>query len=271
MPELPEVETTMNGIRPYLEGRYIEEIVVRERQLRWSIPDGLEASVRGQNILKLERRGKYILIHFARGGLIIHLGMSGSMTVLHNPEQPGKHDHFDIVNESSEIIRFRDPRKFGCLLFSSSNLYNHPRLRSLGVEPLTGEFHGTLLYDLSRYRKIPVKTFIMDGTVVVGVGNIYASEALFDCGIHPARKCSRIALSRYTSLVASIRLILRNAIDKGGTTLQDFVGVEGRPGYFDQELAVYGRENKLCIKCRSTIRRVMIAQRSTYYCPHCQK
>ena len=271
MPELPEVETTMNGIRPYLEGRQIHELAVRERRLRWSIPDGLERTVQGQKVSKIERRGKYILIHFTTGGLIIHLGMSGSMRVLPRAERPGKHDHFDIVNESGEIIRFRDPRKFGCLLFSSSNLYNHPRLQSLGVEPLTGEFHGTLLYNLSRKRNIPVKTFIMNGAVVVGVGNIYASEALFDSGIHPGRKGSRISLVRYTLLSASIQKILKNAIDKGGTTLQDFVGVEGKPGYFEQELTVYGRENQSCMKCQSMIRRVMIAQRSTYYCPHCQR
>jgi formamidopyrimidine-DNA glycosylase len=270
MPELPEVETTMNGIRPYLEGRQINELIVRERRLRWLIPDGLEGSVRRRKVSKIERRGKYILIHLSRGGLIIHLGMSGSMRVLIRPERPGRHDHFDIVNESGEIIRFRDPRKFGCLLFSSSNLYNHPRLQCLGVEPLTSEFHGTLLYNLSRKRNIPVKTFIMDGSIVVGVGNIYASESLFDSGIHPRRKCSRISLRRYTQLSASIRSILKNAIDKGGTTLQDFVGVEGNPGYFEQELTVYGRENQLCVKCRSTIRRMMIAQRSTFYCPQCQ-
>ena len=271
MPELPEVETTMNGIRAYLEGKRIKELVVRERRLRWVVPDGLEVLVRGQKVSTVQRRGKYILLHFDRGGLIIHLGMSGSMRVLTRPEDPGKHDHFDILNESGEIIRFRDPRKFGCLLFSSSNLYNHPRLHSLGVEPLTGEFNGSLLYEVSRQRNIPVKTFIMDGTLVVGVGNIYASEALFDSGIHPGRKCSKISLSRYNMLVASIRSILQNAIDKGGTTLQDFVNVEGKPGYFEQELTVYGREKMSCIKCRSSIRRVMIAQRSTYYCPHCQR
>jgi formamidopyrimidine-DNA glycosylase len=271
MPELPEVETTMNGIRPYLEGRHINELIVRERRLRWFIPDGLEDYVHGQKVSNIERRGKYILIHFDKGGLMIHLGMSGSIRVLSRPEVPGKHDHFDIVNESGEIIRFRDPRKFGCLLFSSSNLYNHPRLQSLGVEPLTSGFHGTLLYNLSRKRSIPVKTFIMNGSIVVGVGNIYASEALFDSGIHPGRKCSRISLLRYTRLSASIRSVLKNAINKGGTTLQDFVGVEGNPGYFEQELTVYGRENQLCVKCRSTIRKVMIAQRSTFYCTQCQR
>ena len=271
MPELPEVETTANGIRPYLEGQIIGQLIVRERQLRWPIPAGLEKSVNGKNVTKIERKGKYILIHLDTGGLIIHLGMSGSIRVLRTPEPPGKHDHFDLINKSGQIVRYRDPRKFGCLLYCSSSLYDHPRLQALGVEPLTQDFNGKWFYALSKKKTIPVKTFIMDGRIVVGIGNIYASEALFDAGIHPLRKCSRISLPRYTRLVESIQKILNQAIAKGGTTLQDFVGADGMPGYFEQALAVYGREGKSCIQCMSSIKRVVISQRSTFYCPQCQK
>ena len=271
MPELPEVETTVNGIRPYLEGQTLTRLIVRERRLRWQIAAGLEQSVKGKKITQIERKGKYILIHLDVGGLIIHLGMSGSIRVLHDPRVAGKHDHFDIINQFGQIIRYRDPRKFGCLLYAPANLYLHPRLQTLGMEPLTSDFSGKLLYTLAKKKKIPVKTLIMDGRIVTGVGNIYASEALFDAGIHPLRQCSRISLLRYTILVASIQKILQQAIKKGGTTLQDFVGADGLPGYFEQNLAVYGRENQKCIRCHSPIKRVMIAQRSTFYCPQCQR
>lgn len=271
MPELPEVETTMNGIRPYLEGQTIAQLIVRERQLRWRIPAGVEKSVNQKKVTKIERKGKYILIHLDAGGLIIHLGMSGSIRVLLAAEQPGKHDHFDLINQCGQIVRYRDPRKFGCLLYSSSSLYAHPRLQALGLEPLTEAFNGPWFYALSKKKNISVKTFVMDGRLVVGVGNIYASEALFDAGIHPLRKCAKISLPRYTRLVESIKKILKQAIAKGGTTLQDFVGVDGMPGYFEQSLAVYGREGQRCICCLSTIKRVVISQRSTYYCPQCQR
>ncbi len=270
MPELPEVETTVNGIRPYLEGQTLARLVVRERRLRWLIPVGLEQSVSGKKMAKIERKGKYILIHLDVGGLIIHLGMSGSMRVLRLPMVASKHDHFDLINESGQIIRYRDPRKFGCLLYAL-NLYSHPRLQALGVEPLTRDFSGNLLYRLAKTKKVPVKTLIMDGRIVVGVGNIYASEALFDAGVHPLRKCCRISLLRYTRLVASIQKILQQAIKKGGTTLQDFVGADGMPGYFEQKLTVYGREGAHCRRCRSPIKRMVIAQRATFYCPKCQR
>ncbi len=270
MPELPEVETTMAGIRPYLEGQVLAQLMVRERRLRWLIPVALEKSVGGKKMTKIERKGKYILIHFDEGGLIIHLGMSGSMRVLLAPLPAGKHDHFDLINQSGQIIRYRDPRKFGCLLYASSHLYNHPRLQTLGVEPLTQDFNGKLLYALARKRAIPVKTLIMDGRMVTGIGNIYASEALFDASVHPLRRCANISLLRYSTLVASIQKILQQAINKGGTTRQDFVGADGMPGYFEQSLAVYGREGEACIRCSSTIKKIVIAQRSTFYCRQCQ-
>ena len=271
MPELPEVETTVSGIRPYLEGQILAQLIVRERRLRWSVPAGLEQSVSGKKVIKIERKGKYILIHLVVGGLIIHLGMSGSMRVLLSPLTAGKHDHFDIINEAGQIIRYRDPRKFGCLLYSSANLYTHPRLQALGAEPLTRDFNGEMLCTLAKGKNIAVKTLIMDGRIVTGIGNIYASEALFDAGVHPLRKCCRISLARYTRLVASIQEILKRAINQGGTTLQDFVGADGMAGYFNQSLTVYGRAGEACLRCRSTIKRVVIAQRATFYCPQCQK
>lgn len=271
MPELPEVETTMNGIRPYLEGQVIAQVIVRERRLRWRIATGLQKWVNGKNVTKVERRGKYILIHLDKGGLIIHLGMSGSIRILLKPEPPGKHDHFDLINKSGQIVRYRDPRKFGCLLYYSSGLYNHPRLQALGVEPLSEDFNGKWLYALAKKKTIAVKTLIMDGRLVVGVGNIYVSEALFAAGIHPLRKCSRISLPRYTRLVESIQKILKQAIAKGGTTLQDFVDADGMPGYFEQSLTVYGREGKSCTKCTAAIKKVVVSQRSTFYCPQCQR
>ncbi len=271
MPELPEVETTMNGIRPYLEGKPIRSLIIRERRLRWPILAGLEQMIAGKKVDKLQRRGKYILIHIGTGGLIIHLGMSGSIRVSYEPEAPDRHDHFDLVTHNGAVIRYRDPRKFGCLLFSATDLFNHPRLQSLGVEPLTGEFNENMLYAAARNRTVSTKSFIMDGKIVVGVGNIYASEALFDAGIHPLRKCSNVSVRRYAALVKSIKKILIQAIAKGGTTLQDFAGADGSPGYFEQSLAVYGRAGQGCLRCRSEIKRVVISQRSSFYCPRCQK
>lgn len=270
MPELPEVETTLNGIRPYLEGLKIARLEVRQRKLRWSIPENLEHEVEGADVVALQRRGKYILVHLVRGGLLIHLGMSGSMRVLLNNELPGKHDHFDIINQCGQIIRYRDPRKFGCLLHTSKDLLQHPRLIDLGVEPLSDDFTAPNLYRLSRKRLTPIKSFIMDGKIVVGVGNIYASEALFLAGIHPMRQCGKLSLVRYRKLVDAVRYILVRAIRQGGTTLQDFTGADGAPGYFEQSLSVYQREGDRCIKCAAGIKRRVIAQRSAFYCPKCQ-
>ena len=216
------------------------------------------------------RRGKYILIGLDRGGVLIHLGMSGSIRVLKEVPAPSAHDHFDLYSSSGHLIRYRDPRRFGCLLWHPTNIHAHPRLKSLGVEPLESEFDGQLLYRVAKQRRVPVKTLIMDGQVVVGVGNIYASESLFDAGIHPLRLCHRIAAKRYQRLALSIRKILREAIAKGGTTLKDFVNIEGNPGYFEQKLSVYGREHAACCRCHTLIRKVVVGQRSTYYCPKCQ-
>ena len=270
MPELPEVQTTVDGIRPYLEGNTIERLVVRERRLRWTVEPGLEERIAGMLVTAVYRRAKYIVIRLPVGGLLVHLGMSGSMRILEHGHAPEKHDHFDLVVSNGRMVRFRDPRRFGCLLFQSGDPSDHPRLRGLGVEPLGEDFHGELLYTLSRKRSTAVKQFIMDGKIVVGVGNIYAVEALFDSGIHPLRKCSRISLVRYEKLAASIISILRRAIRDGGTTLQDFLRVDGVPGYFEQSLAVYGREGEPCPRCSHPIKRSVISQRSTYYCNQCQ-
>ena len=270
MPELPEVETTLNGIRPFLQGLKIARLRVRQRKLRWPIAENLESKVSGSNVALLQRRGKYILIHLDRGGLIVHLGMSGSMRVLLNDESPGKHDHFDIINQHGQIIRYRDPRRFGCLLYTPDDPLQHPRLINLGVEPLSNDFTGHGLYRLSRKRTTPIKSFLMDGQIVVGVGNIYVSEALFLAGISPIRQCGKISLIRYQILAEAIRTILMRAIRQGGTTLQDFVGADGASGYFAQSLSVYGREGDRCLKCSTGIKRRVIAQRSTFYCPRCQ-
>ena len=270
MPELPEVETTLNGVRPYLLGQRIKQLTIRQYKLRWDIESNLAQTVRGQHIVNLTRRGKYILIHFETGGLIIHLGMSGSLRVLLKPAAAQKHDHFDIVNQKSQIIRYRDPRKFGCLLYCGDDLFNHPRIQGLGIEPLSSLLNGQFLYSRSRNRSIAVKSLIMNGAIIVGVGNIYASEALFLAKIHPLRNCSRISMKRYGVLAATIKAVLTQAIQQGGTTLQDFIRVDGSPGYFEQSLRVYGRAGQRCDICNAEIKKVMISQRSTFYCPLCQ-
>jgi len=270
MPELPEVETTLNGIAPYLRGQTIATLKVRQRRLRWPVPRGLENNVAGQSVQYLRRRGKYILVGLERGGLLIHLGMSGSLRVLPEFTPPGPHDHFDIITGVGRVIRYRDPRRFGCLLWHPKDINQHPRLGHLGIEPLESGFSGEILYQAARKRRVAVKNLIMNGQIVVGVGNIYASESLFDAGIHPHRGCHRIAASRYQALALSIRKILQQAIRQGGTTLRDFVRVDGEPGYFEQELMVYGRQGEPCSRCGGEIRKTVTAQRATYYCPVCQ-
>lgn len=278
MPELPEVETTLRGIRGALQGARIAELVVRERRLRWRIAAGVEGKVRGQTVAGLRRRGKYILLDLQRGGLILHLGMSGAFRVLDGGDgdgdgaaAPGPHDHYDLVTEAGRIVRYRDPRRFGCLLWCGRDPLQHPRLRGLGVEPLSAEFTGDALHRAAAGRRAAVKTFLMDGRVAVGVGNIYACEALFAAAIHPRRAAGRISAARYCLLADSVRAILRAAIARGGSTIRDFTAADGRPGYFEQQLQVYGREGAPCVVCARPIRREVIAQRSTFYCPGCQR
>ena len=271
MPELPEVETTLRGIAPTLQGQTITEIVVRNPSLRWPVPEEVQQA-RGALVMGCRRRAKYLLISLENApGLLIHLGMSGSLRICGAGDEPRKHDHIDIALESGKCIRFNDPRRFGVFTTWDHPAEENPLLRSLGPEPLSDDFGGKYLWDRSRGRKGAVKNFIMDGKIVVGVGNIYASEALFMAGIHPSRAAGRISAVRYEALGAAIKDVLERAIRSGGTTLQDFHDTEGNPGYFAQNLLVYDRADKACFQCGQPIRRKVIGQRSSYYCAVCQR
>jgi formamidopyrimidine-DNA glycosylase len=270
MPELPEVETTLRGIAPSLQGRTISELLVRNASLRWPVTDEVQQAC-GQVVRGLRRRAKYLLIELPTGGLMIHLGMSGSLRICDMYDAPRKHDHFDVVLDNGVCLRFNDPRRFGLLMWWEAPADAHPLLRDLGPEPLLHEFSGEYLWQKSRGRRGAVKNFIMDGKVVVGVGNIYASEALYMSGIHPNRQAGRISALRYDALAAAVRDVLERAIRHGGTTLRDFTNSDGNPGYFAQELLVYDREGLPCFQCQAPIRKKVIGQRSSYYCVRCQR
>lgn len=270
MPELPEVETTLRGIEPHLAGRVVSRVIVRDARLRWPVPAEV-CRAEGQRFIRLRRRGKYLLLEMQHGGLLIHLGMSGSLRILKTPMAPQKHDHVDIEMMDGTSLRFNDPRRFGAFLWVDDDMDSHELLHSLGPEPLSADFTAAHLYGLSRNRKVPVKNFIMNGRVVVGVGNIYASESLYMAGIHPQRAAGRVSMQRYEGLVLAIRDVLSRAISQGGTTLRDFVNSEGAPGYFAQNLLVYDRAGGDCFQCGGSIRAKVIGQRSSYYCPYCQR
>ncbi len=270
MPELPEVETTVRGLKPHLVGNTITDLTVRERRLRWPIPETLSSMVVGNKIEKIDRRAKYILIKIGSGHLLMHLGMSGSIRICPSVEPHRVHDHVDLLLNNDLIARFRDPRRFGSVLWLSGDPYDSRLLRHLGPEPDSEDFSGEYLYRLSKSRSTAVKNFIMDGRVVVGVGNIYASESLFRAGIHPLRRANRISAMRYEQIVLSIQETISAAIAFGGTTLRDFVNGSGSPGYFRHELLVYERHKKACKNCGDLIRLKVIRQRSTYYCKFCQ-
>ncbi len=270
MPELPEVETTRRGIAPLVEGRRVTGVVIRQPRLRWPVPETVPGLLTGQLLRRVTRRAKYLLFHFDQGVLLLHLGMSGSLRVVPAETPPAAHDHFDLLL-GRHCLRLRDPRRFGAVLWSDGPVAAHPLLADLGPEPLSDAFDGDWLHRQARGRRAPVKNFIMNSKVVVGVGNIYASESLFDAGIHPARPCGRISRQRYQRLAASIKATLEAAIEQGGTTLRDFHQADGRPGYFEQSLKVYGRAGEDCPRCGGAIRRRMIGQRSSYYCPNCQR
>jgi formamidopyrimidine-DNA glycosylase len=271
MPELPEVETTRRGIEPHLRGQRITDVVVRDARLRWPVPADLRAVLRGQRVIGVARRAKYLLIALERGTLIVHLGMSGSLRVASGNEPPRPHDHVDLLLDGGRMLRLHDPRRFGSVHFTPDDPARYWLLADLGAEPLSEAFDGALLARAAHGRRAAVKTLIMDARVVVGVGNIYASESLYLAGIHPARGCARIASARYAALAQSIRHVLSRAIADGGTTLRDFVNAVGEPGYFAQSLNVYGRAGSPCRSCGAAIKSRVIAQRNTFYCALCQR
>jgi len=271
MPELPEVETTRRGIEPWLVGHRIEQVIVRDRRLRWPVPRGLPAQLRGSTVKAVRRRAKYLLIATDTGTAILHLGMSGSLRVMDANAPPLAHDHVDIVLDTGRCLRFNDPRRFGCLLFTAGDPLRHRLLKDLAVEPLYREFDSDALWRHARGRRASIKAFIMDSRSVVGVGNIYASEVLFRAGIRPGLAAGKVSRERMAILVTRIREVLTEAIGAGGTTLRDYVDPAGMPGYFGTKLFVYERAGKPCRKCRTTIRQYVQGQRSTYWCPQCQR
>lgn len=274
MPELPEVETTRRGIEPACLHQTITGVVIRNRALRWPIEDELEQTLAGITFYKIDRQAKYLLLKSDRGTLIIHLGMTGSLRVLEEAPPPDKHDHFDLQLNNGITLRYRDPRRFGALLWTTDPVEQHPLIAHLGIEPvgsITATEIANHLYSKSRGRKTAIKSFIMDQKIITGVGNIYACEALFLSGIHPKRSCGRISAGRYRQLAKAIQNRLNESIQQGGTTLQDFRNSEGKPGYFQQSLTVYGREGAPCLNCATPIKRFNQNQRSTWYCSKCQR
>lgn len=269
MPELPEVETSRRGIEPHIVDSSVTRVTIRNRQLRWPVARSVDQSLIGSSVASVTRRAKYLLINTNHGTAILHLGMSGSVFIVDRGSPAGVHDHVDIDFDSGKTLRFRDPRRFGSLHFSKKPL-QHKLLKALGPEPLGDDFDAEYLWAQSRGRRVSVKQFIMNAHVVVGVGNIYASEALYLAGINPRRAAGRVARPRYALLVESIRNVLSDAIKAGGTTLRDFYGGDGEAGYFRQKLAAYGRDGEPCRRCNSPIVTIVQGQRSTYYCRQCQ-
>jgi len=271
LPELPEVETTRRGILPHITNKRVSRVVIRQSQLRWPISSNLAQELKGQIIRSVERRGKYLMVKTDVGTLIIHLGMSGSLRIVDSNLIAGKHDHVDIEFSANTILRFTDPRRFGCMLWQQEEIALHPLLASLGPEPLETDFDANYLYARSRGRSAPIKSFIMDSKIVVGVGNIYANEALFMAGIAPKRAAGKISKPRYELLVECIKRVLGRAIEVGGTTLRDFTNSSGEPGYFKQSLQVYGRGGEPCFLCKQNLKEIRLGQRTTVYCKTCQK
>ena len=271
MPELPEVETIRRGIEPHVVGRTIARVVVRDRRLRWPIPKDFAKQLAGKGIRSAGRRGKYLLLDLGDGKVILHMGMTGRLLVLDPGVPVKKHDHLDLELDDGTVLRFNDPRRFGAALWWPAKQVNHPLIKDMGPEPFAPEFDAEYLAGLARGRAVAVKNFVMDGKVVVGVGNIYASEALFRAGIRPQRAAGRVTRAEHEKLVAAIRATLGEAIEAGGTSFRDFRGSDGNPGYFAQKLFVYDRKGQPCRRCRTPIRQAVIGQRSTYWCPKCQK
>jgi formamidopyrimidine-DNA glycosylase len=271
VPELPEVETTRRGIAPHVAGQRIARVRVHDARLRWPLDPHLARRLCGQRVLSVDRRAKYLLLRLERGTLVVHLGMSGSLRITLGDEARRPHDHLELVMESSRLLRYHDPRRFGSVHYVTGDPLAHWLLANLGVEPLGTDFDGSVLERAARGRRSAVKTLIMDSRVVVGVGNIYACEALYLAGIHPARPARRVAAKRYARLAESIQEVLGRAIRDGGTTLRDFVNGVGEPGYFAQALQVYGRAGRDCHACGRAVTSRVIAQRNTFFCPACQR
>jgi formamidopyrimidine-DNA glycosylase len=273
MPELPEVETTCRGIAPHIEGKTIIATTTRHHQLRWPVPNDLANTLQDKIISRVYRRAKYCLLESNCGStLILHLGMSGHLRILSPPiPEPEKHDHLDIQFSNQKVLRLTDPRRFGAILWTDEPIEQHTLIQHLGPEPLSDEFDTDLLYQKSRNRRCNIKGFIMDGKIVVGVGNIYANEALFLANIHPEKPAGKITKKQSALLASTIKQVLTQAIKAGGTTLKDFSQSDGKPGYFSQQLTVYGRANEPCVKCMQAIQLIQLGQRATYFCSRCQK
>lgn len=270
MPELPEVETTLRGISPHVVGRRVSCVTVRQPSLRWPIPKELTFVLLRRQLLDIHRRGKYLLFKFTHGHMLIHLGMSGSLRVVSPKEPVKKHDHVDIIF-SDICLRYHDPRRFGAVLWTGDDIESHKLLAHLGPEPLTDDFSSEYLFRQSRKRTKDIKAFIMDSHIVVGVGNIYANEALFSAGIRPTKAAGKVTAKQYAMLVDEIKTVLKRSIAQGGTTLKDFVGGDGKPGYFVQQLNVYGRKGQPCVRCAKPLKEIRQSQRSSVYCTQCQK
>jgi formamidopyrimidine-DNA glycosylase len=270
VPELPEVETTRRGIEPHLVGRSVRRLLLRERRLRWPVTASLADALEGLPIDRVRRRAKYLLLDNSRGSAIVHLGMSASLRVLDSGVPLRPHDHWDLLLEDNRLLRYNDPRRFGCLLWQPAGEV-HPLLAGLGPEPFDGGFDGAYLYARAHGRSGPVKHFLMDQSIVVGVGNIYAAEALFRAGIDPRRAAGRVSQARFEQLSQAVKTILGHAIERGGTTLREFLKPDGEPGYFEQELLVYGRVGEPCRVCAMPVKRVRLGQRSSFYCGKCQR
>lgn len=271
MPELPEVETTLNGIRPYLDKQKVTDVIIRHPSLRWPIPANLKTILQNQKVLALERRAKYILMHFKHGTLILHLGMSGKLSVLEKAKLPTKHDHVDIIFNNKICLRFTDHRRFGALLWAEGDASQHLLLKKLGIEPLEKLFDGKYLFSKTQKRKVPIKNLLMNSQIVAGIGNIYAAESLYLAGIHPLAQSASLTLKQCHALVKAIKTVLKKAIKSGGTTLKDFMKSDGTPGYFKLKLNVYGREKANCKKCHTLLTLIRMGNRSTVFCAKCQK
>ena len=270
MPELPEVETTKAGISPYILNQEIKNIVIRNDALRWPIPMNLCQILPGQTVHRITRRAKYIIIECSRGNIICHLGMSGHFKIIQKPTPILKHDHVDIHFKNGVCLRYHDPRRFGCILWTEQPIDQHFLIRKLGIEPLDSNWKPLQFHQKLQLKTIPIKTYLMNQENVVGIGNIYASESLFLANIHPKMPVNKLSLNDCIHLIHAIQTILSNAIQEGGTTLNDYMNSEGKPGYFSQSLKVYHREYEPCFVCNTPIEKIIMGTRSTFYCPRCQ-